>query len=523
MSHWIERVRQHAVWAALSAVDPSISTALDRTSITPDMIDALERLRTVVKYGGNRLSSTDPAVISQAAIDNLLQPLNQLKAGVDTFIANGDVSQLNAANSHADVFLANLNLVLGATTAGDLTAISEAATTYRQTLEKHLVTALNTQKVLSEKAVENEEKIKAIESALNVEQQRLTTLVNEQQSQFSSAQDKRATEFSASQADYLAKYTAASTEQKTQFSTDQDSRRTAFADLQRESQEKLSALMSEYDQKLKNHDLEFQTSEKLAAEVHKSNIEDLHTQFAAQASTILGEIEKHKKEVESLVGVIGNLGVTSGYKKIANYARIMVGVWQFFTVVALAGLISIAFFVAFPGSINANAPDDRTSQQKTLSLRADVGLQGGVNPTFDKKKEVPPELKVAAEIASKPSTQADFYQGLATRVFLSITFGIFAAYAARQASRFFEMEQKNRKMALELEALGPFIEPLDKPERDKFRVQIGDRSFGVSDQDASKTKEDDPVTIAGWLKSKDGIEALSNAIKEGLKDLKPNK
>ncbi|ABE43256.1 hypothetical protein Bpro_1306 [Polaromonas sp. JS666] len=176
--------------------------------------------------------------------------------------------------------------------------------------------------------------------------------------------------------------------------------------------------------------------------------------------------------------------------------------------------------MAFPGVIGSGSSADRVGQQKVLEPKADVGLQGNVNATSDKKKEAQPEFKATAEVASKPHTEAEFYQGLATRVFLSITFGIFAAYAGRQASRFFEMEQKNRKLALELEALGPFIEPLDKSDRDKFRVQIGDRSFGVPDHDASKPKEDDPVTLAGWIKSKDGIEAITNPIKEVLKALK---
>jgi len=520
MSHWIDRVRQHAVWAALSAVDPSIKAALERESIAADMVDSLERLRTVVKYGEQRLSATDPALVPPSAIDSMVQPLNQMKVYIDSFTANGDINQINAANSHADIFLVNLNLILGAATAGDLTAIGEAAAAYRQTLEKHLGDALILQNILLEKSSANEAQIKVIEATLNTEQQRIATLVSEQQSQFSAAQDKRASEFAASQADYLAKYTAASTEQKTQFSTDQDSRRSAFSDLQRESQEKLSMLMSEYDQRLKDHDENFQTKEKLAAEEHKTNLEALNAQYVTQASTILSKIEKHKQEVESLVGVIGNLGVTSGYKKVADYARLMVGVWQTLTVLALAGLIFVAFLVAFPKAIASGSSANLIGQQKVIELKPDVGLQGNVNTTSDNKKETQPEFKATAEVASKPHTEAEFYQGFATRVFLSITFGIFAAYAGRQASLFFEMEQKNRKFALELEALGPFIEPLDKPDRDKFRVQIGDRSFGVPDHDASKPKESDPVTLAGWIKSKDGVEAITNPIKEVLKTLK---
>lgn len=42
---------------------------------------------------------------------------------------------------------------------------------------------------------------------------------------------------------------------------------------------------------------------------------ELQADYATRADVILQEIETHKKSVEKLVGVIGNLGVTSGLPK----------------------------------------------------------------------------------------------------------------------------------------------------------------------------------------------------------------
>jgi hypothetical protein len=516
MSQWITRISQHPIWGALEATDISISAALERDSIGADVIDSLERLRTVVKYAKVRISAADPALVPVSAMNNSVQPLNQMKSYVENFSSSGDVNQISSANNSADTFLTNLNLIQGAVIVDDLSAISEAATNYRQTLEKYLEGAQALQNSLFEKAGKNEVRIKSIEDSLTKEQQRLAALASEQQSQFSAAQDKRASEFATAQADYLAKYTSVSTEQKTQFSTDQDLRKTAFSDLQRESQEKLVVLMSDYDQKLKDHNAVFQAKEKLASDEHEVNLQKLTAQYSDQASDILARIEKHKQEVESLVGVIGNLGVTSGYKKVANYARWMVIVWQSLTVASLAGLICVAFLVAFPGVFKLGTTADRFHQQ---SLVVGVGTETlqSLNPDKARTKEGQSDAKVSAEIATGAHTEALFFEGLATRIFLSITFGIFAAYAGKQASRFFEMEQKNRRLALELEALGPFIEPLEKADRDKFRVQIGDRSFGVPDYEKTSPKEDDPVTLAGWLKSKDGIAAITDPIRDILK------
>ena len=273
MSRWVNRVRQHAVWPALSAVEPSVNAALERDGVSPDVVDSLERLRAVVKFGEMRLSATDPVLIPPSALDNLVQPLSQLKVHVDAFTGNGDIGQVNSANSQADTFLVNLNLILVVTAPPDLQALSSAASSYRETLEKHLSNAMAIQAKLLESASVNDSKIKAIEDALTAEQQRLSSLMNEHQTQFSSAQDRRASDFATFQAENLAKYTEALSEHKTLFSADQDNRRTAFSDFQRENQEKLSNMFASYDQKLKDHALAFEAKEKQADEDNKKSMQ----------------------------------------------------------------------------------------------------------------------------------------------------------------------------------------------------------------------------------------------------------
>lgn len=500
----------------MGAAEASIKTAFEREGLNADMIDSLARLQTVITYGAHRVSSTDPALVTPQALDNMVQPVTQMKAYVDTFVSNGDINQLNAACSNADTFLTNLNLILGPVAPEDIGILSKAAAEYRHALEKHLADAIATQRNLLDKAASNEIRMEAVEVALTHEQQRLSTLLNEQQSQFSAAQDRRASDFATTQADYLAKYTSAATEQQTQFSTDQDTRKTVFSAFQRESQEKISALMEEYDDKLKEHEELYLKRERDAQETLNTNLVSIQNDYEAKATAILAEIDKHKRDVEKLVGVIGNLGVTSGYKKVADYARWMTLFWQLMTTGALGGLIFVAALVAFPSNHGLSQP----AAQKKIEVKVEAAIPSGGKASADKSADAIPEVKATVDGAAASHSETEFYQGFATRVFLSITFGIFAAYAAKQASRFFDTERRNRKLALELEALGPFIEPLEKSDQDKFRVQIGDRSFGVMDHESHKGKDEDPVTLAGWLKSKDGIEALTGPIKEILKGVK---
>ena len=232
----------------------------------------------------------------------------------------------------------------------------------------------------------------------------------------------------------------------------------------------------------------------------------LKTGYADSADNILKEIESHKKDVEKLVGVIGNLGVTSGYQKVANLARTMLFVWQFVTVAALGGLIFIAYQMAFPSQTKPLIVAVE-SPQVTSSITTPLPHQ------LSAKSSVTASPNVTVQATPSTATDSAFYQGLATRIFLSLTFGVFAAYAARQASHFLEMERKNRKLALELEALGPYIAPLDKEKQDEFRLKLGDRSFGVHEDTSHKPKPDDPVTATDLMKPKEWGEAIASLVK----------
>ncbi|GAC1605467.1 MAG: hypothetical protein NVS3B3_03430 [Aquirhabdus sp.] len=260
---------------------------------------------------------------------------------------------------------------------------------------------------------------------------------------------------------------------------------------------------------------------------HNANLEILHSKYKSSADEILVEMRRNKTEVESLVGVIGNLGVTSGYKTVADHARKLLYIWQGVTVAALVGLVAVAFLIAFP-----NAFSNIFLKEKNINAAVDAAVQiQRVQPVSERQEiakvvidksvdasKIDPKLSAVSSSGSPSDT--DFYHGLVTRIFLSLTFGIFAAYAGRQASHFFTIEQRSRKLALELEALGPFIEPLGKEDRDKFRVQIGDRSFGVPDHEALKPKDDDPVNLMGLLKSKDIQDIIAGIVKEVQKGLK---
>ena len=57
-------------------------------------------------------------------------------------------------------------------------------------------------------------------------------------------------------------------------------------------------------------------------------------------------------------------------------------------------------------------------------------------------------------------------------------------------------------MALELEALGPYVASLPSEMQNQLRMSVGDRSFGIPDGDCPKVEEKS-LSFADLVKSKD--------------------
>lgn len=479
MSQWTERIKTHQIWTELNLLGPAIDQAASREGNDITVIDGLERLRAVLGFCGKRLAAVDPFLLEPRPLTTLNTALTNARTEIETFITDGIAAHIANANVKADELLAALPAILAPTSSDELTVISESVSSYRAALEKHLQEALAMQLKLNAASDANGVKLADLEKTLTAEQQRLATLVSDYQTQFSTAQDKRASEFAAVQADQQTKNAALMSENQTQFSAAQDARTSGYAEVQRDNQEKFTALIADYIQKLKEQNDDFTNQHQTAAETHQANLVTLKADYEQSAKAILDQINIYKNQVEKLVGVIGNLGVTSGYLRVANHARYMLYLWQFLTIFALGCLIVVAYVMAF-------------------------------HPA------TPPAIPQGASPVAFPTvSDAVFYQGLATRIFLSITFGIFAAYAAKQASKFLGMEQRNRKLALELEALGPYIAPLPVEMQHRFRADLGERSFGIPDSDSTKPNESDPVSVIDILKSKEAGEVISNILKAG--------
>ena len=425
MSQWSERIRQSPVWANTASLGQAVDQATTREGIEPQSLDGLERVRTVLAFAGKRLAASDPSLVYPPALESFSNSLQSALSEVQAFIADGNAGRIVNANSHLDGALSNLAAILPPQSVDELQALSDAAAAYRSTLQSQL-SAVRSNAAASVAEVEAlKKKVDELATEVANERQRLASITGDFQSQFSTAQDARGREFTDAQTSRQERYAAMAAEQT----------------------EKLSLQISEMIRQR-------EAAQREAAEA----LTLLRRDFSEKGAEILAVVEGHKRDVEKLVGVIGNLGVTSGYLKNANQARTAVWIWQAVTVLALGGLIGVAWRVFVP----------------TMGTEFSW-------PSF------------------------------AGRALLSVTVGVLAAYAASQADKYLQTERRHRKLALELEALGPYIAALPEEKQEAFRLLIGEKSFGRDE--APDGKERSPATVLDLLKTKEVRDFIADIVK----------
>lgn len=459
MAQWSERYRNHPLWEILQNLGPAIDNAFIREGIDSETLDGLARIKSILSFVGRRLAGADPYLFQPAPFDTLASNFQSVIQEVQQFVADGNAGRITNANFTADTILtqlANINVQL---TTEDFIAAKDAAETYRKGLEKAIEGVTETSSQFMQHINSFEARITELSTELNAEKTRISNITIEFQNQFSVAQELRNNTFASEQQDRLDRLN----DFQNQFAAAQESRNTAYANDQRERQDRFHSLYAEFNQKLTEQDKEFTKQRENISISHQNEMTELKEKFVTEAARLHEEILQRKSEVEKLVGVIGNIGVTSGYLNTANDAKKTVRIWQIITVGAMLILIFIAYTTFLPS----------------------------IKEAFD-------------------------WPGFAGRVFVALTVGALAAYAGTQADKYQKIERYNRRLALELEAIGPYIAPLTEDKQADFRIKVGDRSFGQGEGLHSELDAKSPTSVADIIidpKFRDFITGIIKAAK----------
>lgn len=422
----------------------SLQSALNLEGLSEAQAQVLRRAVKVVAYARSRVLNASPDLSSDGAMNQAIRAGNTISSHAAEFAKSKDENHFQAIRQAVEQLVAALANIRGdASEPVDLEAFRSAAQAYESSLTAATLDLRARTAEISKGAETSRDEIskaaqavrERIEQAANAVQQRLDALTSQI-------------------ADERQKLLNLATDYQSQFSSAQDQRGKDFSAVQNEQQDKSRRLFDEYSKKLIALDASLTQEAKDRTTAFQKDIDQLRTTHQEEAARILSEMAKNKTQVEKLVGVIGNLGVTSGYLKAANLWRNLTWVWQGTTVASLLGLLAVAIW------------------------------------TLTKAMGEPASLNLSV---------------IAAKIFVALTFGFLAAYAAVQAERAATSERRNRRLALELEAIGPFLAPLEKDKQDEFRLKIGDRSFGQLFSEDAKSIGGS-ATFAGHLLTQEEVK-----------------
>lgn len=455
----------------MAAFGPAIDQAVQIENKPDEATEALERLRSVLTFCGKRLGGSDPLTIPPAALDAIAANIDGAKNEVDSFVQDQNPSHLVNANINADGALAQLAQVPGIVSTEELIVLTEAINTYRETLEAQArsfnAIRRKADSEISQLAIKLESLSAEVQSAsanlqaqIETERQKISTQASDQQKLFADAQESRSNTYTETLRKIQDSLSQTLIDHQGQFSTAQENRNRDFSATQADAQKATAELLAEHTKKLAEQDALFTTQRDAFVADAKGQLDKLIGDYSVEAMHVLDHVKSRHEEVEKLAGVIGNLGVTSGYLKAANSARNSMWLWQSVTIGAFIAVIVFAWY------------------------------------------------------AFLPTMHGDFKWGaFAPRVFLTITIGVLAAYAVSQADRFFREEKRNRRLALELAAIDPFIALLPQDEQFKFKLEMGRRTFGQQDEAGNAVPLDkSPATTLDVIFSKEGQQALQTLV-----------
>lgn len=240
----------------------------------------------------------------------------------------------------------------------------------------------------------------------------------------------------------------------TEFDAAQGKRTTEFDAAQSTRADSFQTAIDQYRTNVTEQKGEAEQALIAAKKRYRDDADQLHTEYEESAKELLARVVAVKGDVEAMAQVVTELGLTNGYLKTANHARTMAYVWQAVTMLSFGGLTWFAY-----------------------------------------------------RVFEAASQQGAVWQTIVGRIVVTLVIGLAAAYASKQGDKFFETDRRNRKRALELAALGPFIEPLEDTARAKFRMDIGDRTFG-REEPLGVHGEASPTTLLHLVNSKEGKQIL---------------
>jgi hypothetical protein len=404
MSTWEDRFSNHPTHETLS----NIQQVLDDDNISSDDLgikDQLNRLSQVINYIRKFLKISNPTLIPLTALDTLNTHLSNVYSSLNKFLNSENTALLDTANQQADTAIISTCSFPILLKPKDFDSFSDNVVKFRQMADEFLnflkeekdsfKEELDQLRTLSDN---NGEKIQKQDELIEKHKERLDSIISELQSQFSQSEDRN----------------------REKFSSQLEEESEKFEELREEFKQEQNGLVNETNE----------------------NFNTLSSGITEKSEEILDTLEEKKLEASDLVQVIGNIGVTGNYQKIANQEKKTADT---FRLIALGFMALMVFGIIY-----------------TIFIAADNG--------FDWKLAL-------------------------FRLGAAMIFAIPASYAARESSKHRQAELTNRRIELELASLNPYMEKLPPEKKNELKEKLIEKFFGRQDQESSN----DSVSQSGLL------------------------
>ncbi len=170
--------------------------------------------------------------------------------------------------------------------------------------------------------------------------------------------------------------------------------------------------------------------------------------FDTEANDIIEKLEQKLSEANKIVNIVGNVGVTGNYQKIANQHRKDADAYR---------RIAMGFMIVM-------------------------------------------SCLLICSIIELSNTDFNLYKSL-VRILAAAVLTYPAVYAARESSRHRNLETQNRNLELELASIGPFIELLPDDKKQSIKEGLVNKYFGKTyPTEGDKKSDADDVSISGLEK-----------------------
>jgi DNA repair exonuclease SbcCD ATPase subunit len=394
MSKWEDNYKNHPIHTTLQ----NLNEALDDETLVSDDInisDLVDRIRQAASFANSCLENVLPALTSQGSLNNANSYLQNILNEINRYKANKNIGHLNNTTNHIDTLIAQLSSFPIPRPSVEEDAFSKILISFKEQSE-------NIIKLLSKKKQQLEVQLNELSNA--------SSDVGQQFGQLLSSVNQQGKDIEKTISEFESRF--------------EELKEKANQDLKNEFEENINKI------------------EQLIEEV-KNQHSSLMDEQKSDADRLLSILESKRKEASDLVQIIGNIGITGNYQKIANQEKEAADRWRNISLLLMLGMVG------------------------AIALTIFVSVENG----FDWKLSI-------------------------FRLMAALVLIIPATYAAKESSRHRALENHNRRAELELASLDPYLEKLPEEMRNQIKENLTEKFFGLED---GAPHPDEPVTYNSLL------------------------